>query len=203
MRIVVASSNRHKLQEIQTLLNLGEGLVVSLGDALPTHPPTEETGQTFEENALQKILTLPHLQNTIYLADDSGLEVTALNNRPGIYSARYGQPGDTSKDQCLRLLDELNDQTDRSARFVCVIALAFPDGHTQTVRGTIEGQIATSYEGEGGFGYDPIFIPEGYTQTYGTLPASVKAATSHRSQAMTLTKTILDGYLAQLKNTPT
>lgn len=187
--IVLASNNAHKLEEIKTLMPGFE--VISYSEIFTHGVDVVEDGQTFEENALKKVKAFPVHPNRIYLADDSGLEVEALEGRPGIYSARYGGPGVSSLTQCQLLLAEMALYTERQARFVCVIALLFPSGETQTVMGTVEGHIAQEIAGNQGFGYDPIFIPEGYSQSFSQLGQEVKNRVSHRSKALLLAQKLM------------
>ena len=152
-----------------------------------------EDGKTFEENALIKARTIRDMAGCIVLADDSGLEVDALNKEPGIYSARY-MGEDTSYDlKNANIIERLSGLTgsERSARFVCVIAAAFPDGTAETRRATIEGQIADAPAGENGFGYDPIFYVPEYKCTTAQLAAEQKNEISHRGKALRAMKEVL------------
>jgi len=192
MKIVLCTSNKHKLQEIKQLLPQFE--IVSLPEVFPNLPEPVEDGNTFEANAIKKVEYLNHPE-MIFLADDSGLEVEALGGRPGVLSARYrgavekeSSAALTSLDQCRLLLEEMQNKTNRRARFVCVMALKWPDGIIETFEGVVDGQIAPSLQGENGFGYDPIFIPEGYEDTFGALPLQVKQSISHRVRALELLK---------------
>ena len=150
-------------------------------DLIPL-PDIEEDGTTFEENALKKAMALPMVGDAIFLADDSGICVSALGGRPGIYSARY--PGQTSAEKCLNLLAELGHSDDRRACFYCAIAIRFPDGQAHVVSGCLEGTLAWAPRGDHGFGYDPIFIPEGETQTVAELSGVAKNLMSHRYRAL-------------------
>ncbi len=194
--IYVVTSNPGKVQEIQAILGAGTAYVVrSIVDLQPL-PEIEEDGHTFEENALKKVMALPIVDNAVFLADDSGICVSALDGRPGIYSARY--PGETSAEKCLNLLQELGDATDRRAYFYCAIALRFSDGRSAVVSGRLDGTLAFSPRGDHGFGYDPIFIPEGETQTVAELSAVSKNLLSHRHRALAQ---VLP-FLAQLEEVP-
>lgn len=180
------------MQEIKQLLPQFE--IVSLPEVFPNLPEPVEDGNTFEANAIKKVEYLNHPE-MIFLADDSGLEVEALGGRPGVLSARYrgavekeSSAALTSLDQCRLLLEEMQNKTNRRARFVCVMALKWPDGIIETFEGVVDGQIAPSLQGENGFGYDPIFIPEGYEDTFGALPLQVKQSISHRVRALELLK---------------
>jgi non-canonical purine NTP pyrophosphatase (RdgB/HAM1 family) len=193
MHLVVSSSNRNKVLELQKL-----GLPYqsfTLDQVMNPVPEFIEDGATFEENAIKKLQGLPLMSDRIYLSDDSGLEVNALGGGPGIYSARYAGVGATGQQMCHKILEATSGFQDRGARFVCVIALLFPSGKIETFRGTVSGVLAPHMRGESGFGYDPIFIPEGYTLTYGELGDSVKSETSHRAQALKQVKHRLQANL--------
>ena len=182
MALLIATRNAHKLQEIREML---PGVEILGTDAYPEVPDPEEDGETFEANAAIKAIAWAKATGLTALADDSGLEVDALGGAPGIHSARYaGAHGDTAANNA-KLLRELEGvaPAERTARFVCALALAQPDGSVQTLRGTCEGSILESGAGAKGFGYDPLFVPEGYTESFGVLPESVKATISHRARA--------------------
>lgn len=195
-KIVLGSQNRGKLLEIVAILTNVPVQFISLAE-FPEAPDVEETGATFQENAELKALTLARHLNEWVLADDSGLEVDALGGAPGVYSARFaGKHGDnTANNQ--KLLEELNglDASARTARFRCVIALASPERVLLTVSGKVEGRIAFEPQGEGGFGYDPLFIypPEG--KTFGQLSAEFKNVVSHRAKALKELRPALAGLL--------
>lgn len=192
-KIIFATENEGKMREIRMILaNLGLP-VLSLKDAGIT-TEVEENGATFEENAQIKAKTIMELTGALVLADDSGLEVDALNKEPGIYSARY-MGYDTSyhiKNQ--NIIDRLKGKVgeERSARFVCAIAAAFPDGRVLTARGTMEGQIGYEEKGKNGFGYDPIFYLPEYRCYSAELPLEEKNKLSHRGKALRLMKERLD-----------
>lgn len=182
-QLIIATGNAHKLEEIRAILTLPGLELVGL-DAVPNAPEVEEDRDTFEGNAIKKAATLATFTGKWALADDSGLEVDALAGAPGVYSARYaGEPADYAANN-VRLLRELTGITDRTARFRCVMALCSPDGDTHTVEGRCEGHIADAERGKGGFGYDPLFIPENYDVTFAEMPASAKNAISHRGRAL-------------------
>ena len=191
--LVIATRNRGKIAEIDRILNLSDG---SHSGALAGKieiksvaefdlADIEETGSTFEENALLKALTVARATGLPALADDSGLAVDALGGAPGIYSARYsGVHGDDAAN-IEKLLKVLSDKAlDRAARFVAVIAIAKPDGSHIMARGELLGTIAASRRGENGFGYDPIFIPVGSERTLGEHLPKEKDAISHRARAL-------------------
>jgi len=191
--LVIATRNRGKIAEIDRILNLGDGSKVgALTGKIEIKSvaefdveDVEETGSTFEENALLKAHTVARATGLPALADDSGLAVDALGGAPGIYSARYsGVHGDDDAN-IEKLLKELSDRAlDRAARFVAVIAIAKPDGSHIMARGELPGTIAASRRGENGFGYDPIFIPVGSDRTLGEHLPKEKDAISHRARAL-------------------
>ena len=183
MKLIVATRNKHKLEEIHAIL---AGLDVELHSALdfPEIPDVEEDGETFEANAIKKAVTLARATGCWALADDSGLEVDALGSAPGVYSARYaGEPVSYPANN-EKLLRELAGQNNRRARFRCVMALSDPAGRAETVEGRCEGHIIEALRGVAGFGYDPLFVPEGFTQTFAEMRADQKNAISHRGQAL-------------------
>ena len=187
--IIFATGNEGKLREIRMLLDDLGVCVQSMKEAGIT-VDIEENGTTFEENAIMKAKAIMELTNQVVLADDSGLEVDALNKEPGVYSARY-MGYDTSyhlKNQ--NLIERLEGKRgiERSARFVCVIAAAFPDGRVITTRGTMEGEIGYEERGANGFGYDPIFYLPDYQCYSAELSLEQKNQLSHRGKALRLMK---------------
>lgn len=188
MKLLVATQNKGKVREYQRMLaNLDAVEVVGLDDIGLSKMDVEETGTTFEANAILKAKTYGQASNLLTLADDSGLVVDALDGRPGVYSARYGSPDLDDAGRRARLLSELAHIPDaqRTARFVCVIAVHDPKtGQTHTVRGTSEGHILhQDQDGGEGFGYDAIFQPAGMTQSFAQLSAAEKDRLSHRGHA--------------------
>ena len=183
-RLLVATRNPKKLREIQEILGASGMTLLSVADVAGDLPEVVEDGDTFEANAIKKAVTLARASGLLTLADDSGLEVDALGGAPGVYSARYaGEPScDTANNR--KLLGALEGASDRRARFRCVIALAVPDGRAATVDGRCEGRIADAPRGEGGFGYDPLFIPDGHARTFAELGSDVKHRISHRGAAL-------------------
>ncbi len=182
-RLIVATNNKHKAQEIKDMLNGLEFEVLSLMD-IGIDIDVEESGSTYAENALIKAMALRNLTDGWILADDSGLEIDALDRAPGIYSARYLGEDTPYMIKNSMILDKLEDIDDRSARFVCSIALVFEDGSYWITVNKCEGSISDSIQGINGFGYDPIFIPQGYSQTFGVLPVEIKNSISHRAKAL-------------------
>ena len=181
--IVVATGNKHKVQEIGEILG-ARGYHVIGAKEVGDMPEVVEDGLTFQDNATKKALETARALNCTVLADDSGLEVLALNGEPGVFSARYAGEGGNDGRNVRKLLDNMKGITDRRARFVCVMVVASPEGVIATSRGEINGTIAQAPAGEGGFGYDPVFIPDGYDKTFGQLPQEVKNSLSHRANAL-------------------
>lgn len=186
IELVVATRNTHKTREIQQILG-PDFRVRDLG-AHPEVPEIVENGISFEENAELKALAASKQLPDLVIGDDSGLEVDALDGAPGIYSARYGGANATDRDKINKLLDELarvrSKADGRGARFRCVVALARTGNLVGVFEGIVEGKIANEVRGDSGFGYDPIFVPHGFEQTFGELPAELKNAISHRAKAI-------------------
>jgi XTP/dITP diphosphohydrolase len=184
MKLLVATRNKHKLQEIRQIFSI-PGLTLLAADEVDGLPAdVEEDADTFEGNALKKARELGIASGLWTLADDSGLEVAALNNAPGVYSARYaGEPCSYPANNA-KLLCELKGLMNRSAHFRCVIALRAPDGREWTVEGRCEGAISETSHGANGFGYDPLFVPDGYSQTFAELDSATKNSLSHRGNAL-------------------
>jgi XTP/dITP diphosphohydrolase len=179
MRLVLASANPDKAREIAALL---EGF-----DVVPRPaevPDVEETGTTLLENARLKAQALVDATGEAAVADDTGLEVAALDGAPGVYSARYAGEGATYADNVAKLLDALAGRSDRRARFRTVAVARFPDGREAVAEGVVQGTIAEAARGDGGFGYDPVFVPDdGDGRSYAELSADEKNAVSHRGRA--------------------
>ena len=183
MELVLATRNKKKIEEIRRITESLEVRVRTLDD-FPGCPDIEENGTTFEENAILKAVTAAKCTGVPALADDSGLEVFALNGAPGVRSARYaGEGGDDAKN-VQKLLKCLQGVKERNARFVCCIALAHPDGPVNTFLGYAEGIIGTERRGDNGFGYDPVFFPEGYDRTFAEMGDEEKDSLSHRGKAL-------------------
>ena len=179
-KLIFATHNQNKVQEVKAVF---DGFsIASLAD-LEYHQEIAETENTFVGNALLKARHVFEVFKTPVFADDSGLEVVALNGAPGIYSARYaGEEKNHAKNNA-KLLDTLANETNRDAQFITVIA--YKDATTElTFEGIVKGVIAKQTSGSGGFGYDPLFIPEGYNNTFGELPKEIKLRLSHRSRAI-------------------
>lgn len=183
-RLIIATGNMGKLNEIKEIMNSGEIEIVSMKDA-GVDVDIVEDGKTFEENALIKARAVSEVCGGIVLSDDSGLEVDYLNKEPGIYSARYlgeDTPYSIKNAKILERLDGVPDEK-RTGRFVCAVAAVFPDGKEIVVRETMEGRIGYEERGTNGFGYDPIFRPDGYDVSSGELPMEEKNLISHRGKA--------------------
>jgi XTP/dITP diphosphohydrolase len=187
-KIVLATTNTHKVTEFQRILNeLLPGLVLVKAIDFPGVPEIEETGSTFAENALIKAKAINEFTNLPALADDSGLVVDALNGAPGVFSARYAGIGASDKANVLKLLSEIKDieQSLLSARFECAIALVDRSQNLElVVDGQMPGQVIKEIRGENGFGYDPIFVPQGLTKTSAELTDVEKDQISHRGLAL-------------------
>jgi XTP/dITP diphosphohydrolase len=179
--LVLASNNDHKLQEIRAILG-DELRILSLAD-IGFSDELPETSGTIPGNAFQKAQTLYNLTGRNCFADDSGLEVAALGGLPGVDTAHFAGPERNAEANNRKLLQELGSETDRSATFITVISLIINNNHQQ-FRGEVKGRIALKIQGSGGFGYDPLFIPDGYLKTFAELPAEVKNSMSHRANAV-------------------
>lgn len=191
--ILIATRNTGKLREAQELLSDLPVRLRNLAE-FPQTGEVEETGTTFSENASLKAQAYAVQTGLWTLADDSGLEVDALGGAPGIYSARYAGAGATDAERIARLLEELRrvDEQSRTARFVCAIAFADTKGNVINISlGTCEGRIAREPHGAGGFGYDPIFIPDGCEESFGQLSSEIKSQISHRARALQATRSFL------------
>lgn len=188
MKVVLASKNRHKLEEMQTILSQ-YGIQVLLESDLGLDIEVEETGTTFEENSLLKARAVMEAAKLPAIADDSGLQVDALNGEPGIYSARYGGERNHSDAERVQYLLEKMKQVPaekRTAQFVSVITLLYPDGRSVVARGTCRGVITTAPQGSGGFGYDPVFYVPQEGCTFAQMPQKRKNMISHRANALNL-----------------
>ena len=184
-KLLIATNNTGKVIELAGLLNVSPFELLNLSN-FPNVQEVEETGLTFEENAKLKAIGYALQTRSLSLADDSGLEVEALDNRPGVLSARYGGGKTTFAEKMAKLLDELDKTGDemRRARFVCSMAVADAAGNILHMsKGVCEGKIASKPRGSGGFGYDPLFIPDGFDKTFGELSEGIKRQTSHRARA--------------------
>jgi XTP/dITP diphosphohydrolase len=183
-RLLLATGNPHKVDEVQAILrHLGYEVV-------GRDPGVEETGPTFEANALLKARALAAAAGELAIADDSGIEIDALEGGPGVHSARWAGPERDFAKAMARVRDELSlrfsdfARADRSAAFVAVLCLAWPDGHEELAEGRVEGELVDPPRGSGGFGYDPMFVPEGESRTFGEMAPADKQRLSHRARAL-------------------
>jgi XTP/dITP diphosphohydrolase len=181
IEICLASNNLHKIEELQRIL--GKAFTVKTLSEIGCNEDIEETGSTFVENSLIKAKYVFDKYGINVLADDSGLEVEALNGRPGVYSARYaGEPSDATANN-IKLIDELKGIENRKANFRTVITLIL-DGQIHTFEGEVFGKIKDKFDGEVGFGYNPVFIPDGYTETFHEMGFEQRSRLNHRGRAM-------------------
>lgn len=192
MKLIIATNNEHKVKEIKAVLPK-DFEVLSLREAGITEDIPEEQA-TLEGNALQKARYIYEKYGKSCFADDTGLEVTALNNAPGIFSARYAGSHCNSEDNMIKLLRELSNASDRTARFRTVIALIL-DGKEYLFEGEIKGTILHEQQGKGGFGYDPVFQPEGYEDSFAIMPLGTKNRISHRGKAVRKLVTFLKKHI--------
>ena len=185
-RIIAASRNAHKIEEIEQITKKYGMNVVSRDDAGLPKDEVEEDGETFEENSYKKAKAIWDMCHETVIADDSGLMVDALDGAPGVYSARFaGEEGNYKKnnDKLIECLKGLPEEK-RSAKFVTVITLIYPDGKTLVAKGQCPGRILESPRGQGGFGYDPLFMPEGFDVSFAEMTSEEKNTISHRAMAL-------------------
>lgn len=184
--VIIASKNKNKIKEIEEILSTMQMKAISREDAGVPDFDVEETGKTFEENAFIKARAICEASGKITIADDSGLEVDFLSGRPGVYSARYAGPEQDDGKNNAKLLRELKDVPfeNRTARFVCCIVMVYPDGDRVSVRGECKGHILEQIQGNSGFGYDPLFLPDGQSETFAQMSKEEKNRISHRADAL-------------------
>lgn len=182
--IILATNNKHKLQEVRQILSPHKIVVYGLNDLNLKVKDVEENGKTYAENALIKAKAVQELTTMPIIADDSGLEITALDNRPGMLSARYASSMGGHDNAIKQILKDLEDKEDRSARFMCDIVLLNVDKEPLTFEGIAKGTIAKEKIGEGGFGYDPIFISDETGTCFGIMNEKEKNTVSHRAKAL-------------------
>lgn len=199
MKIILASRNNHKIEEIKKILADSEIEILTLKD-FPDVPEIEETGETFEENAVLKAKKVFTITRIPALADDSGLEVEALNGQPGVMSARFAGPGCSYKDNNLKLLGLLKDipEEKRGATFRCVVALALSQNDIRIVEGRVEGFITQREIGENGFGYDPVFFYPELGKTFAELETEEKNKVSHRGIAFRKAKELIGKLISNM-----
>lgn len=186
--LVFATNNAHKLEEVRAIL--GNDFQIASLKEIGCHDDIPETADTLEGNAMQKAQYIKDKFGMDCFADDTGLEVEALNNAPGVFSARYAGPGHDSEANMKKLLHEMEGKENRKARFRTVIALLL-DGKEYTFEGIVKGNIIEEKRGDSGFGYDPIFVPEGYDLTFAELGNDIKNKISHRAEAVKKLSTFL------------
>lgn len=185
-QLIIATKNKGKVREFDAILAPLGYEVRSLLD-YPDAIDVEETGSTFEENAILKAESISEQYKMLTIADDSGLAIDCLNGEPGVYSARYAGSQKNDQDNIVKVLEKLKDienKNERTARFICALAISLPGHKTQTVIGTCEGYITTEQKGEGGFGYDPIFAVKNSNKTMAELTKEEKNQISHRADAL-------------------
>lgn len=195
-KLLLATRNQHKKREMQAILADLSVQILTLED-VPELPEVEEDGNSFAENAAKKARQTAALSGITCLADDSGLSVDALDGKPGVYSARFAGPDaddDKNNEKLLGLMESVPDEK-RTAAFICAIAVADPTGNIAVVEGRCPGRIIRKKLGAGGFGYDPLFVPEGYTATFAQLDAEEKNRISHRGRALVLARSAIEHYL--------
>ena len=180
-KLVFATNNDHKLRELKEILS-SEFELLSLSD-IGCDDDIPETGTTLEANAAQKSFYIWDKYGIDCFADDTGLEIEALGNEPGVYSARYAGEGRNATDNMVKVLEKMGNKTNRTARFRCVISLII-GGKEKQFEGIVEGKILTEKHGEAGFGYDPIFMPHGFNQSFAEMSADDKNRISHRGRAV-------------------
>lgn len=186
MKLIIASNNKHKIGEIKKILSGKFDEILSLTEAGISHE-TVEDGTTFIENALKKAREIAEISGECALADDSGITAHALGDEPGVFSARYaGTHESNAADEANNrlLLKNLRDKDDRTAHYTAAIALVYPDGRSVTAEGYMYGTLIEEGRGEGGFGYDPIFVPDGESRTVAEMTPDEKNAISHRAKAL-------------------
>ena len=181
MKLIIASNNKHKIYEIKKILGQKFDQILSLGEAGISHE-TVEDGSTFMENAIKKASEIAEISGCYALADDSGICCDALDGAPGIYSARFSGKGDQANNDLL--VASLADKSDKGAHYTAAVALVYPDGREVTAEGYMYGQIIDTPRGERGFGYDPIFVPDGEVRTVAEMSDDEKNAISHRGNAL-------------------
>lgn len=192
-QIILATSNEHKVHEIRKILKLKNIRVLSFAD-FSEKIDINENARTFEGNAAKKAKAAAKAFNMTAIADDSGLCVDSLRGAPGVRSARYVKPPVTARRLCKKLLKAMEDVPDdkRGAIFVCCVAIAQPSGRTRTIRGVCRGRIIREMKGSQGFGYDPVFVPEGFSRTFAQMPARKKNSLSHRGRAFLKAKATIE-----------
>ena len=195
--IVLATTNKHKLQEVRQILSPHKIVVYGLNDLGLKVEDVEENGKTYAENALIKAKAVQKVTSFPIIADDSGLEIIPLDNRPGMFSARYASEMGGHDKAIAQILEDLKDKDDRSAQFVCDIVLLNVEDKPLIFEGIAKGTIAKEPQGEGGFGYDPVFVSDETGTCFGTMPEGEKNTVSHRAKALKklLTYLRINGFI--------
>lgn len=185
LQLLAATTNKNKVREFQEILqDLKDKINIVTQDTIPNFPEIVEDGSSFEENAMKKAKESSAFADMVAMADDSGLVVEALDGAPGIHSARYAGENATDADRIAKLLKAMEGKKDRRAKFVCAAAIAYRGEEVRTFVGEVKGVIADAPSGTNGFGYDPVFIPDGFNKTFAELTDEEKNAISHRGNAM-------------------
>lgn len=184
LTVIAATQNKHKLTELRAIMEKFGMEVISQGEAGFGDIDVVEDGETFEENSYKKANEIMKLSGKIAVADDSGLAVDFLNGAPGVYSARYAGEHKSDEDNNNKLLRELEGTENRSAKFVSVVTMVYPDGRVLSARGECPGKIIREPRGNGGFGYDPLFVPDGFEKTFAEITSEEKNTVSHRAKAL-------------------
>lgn len=198
MRLILASNNKDKLREVREILD-GSGIEIISQSEAGCNFEAEENGKTFEENAKIKARAAMEATGLPCVADDSGIEINAMGGGPGIYSSRYC--GDMPySETCRRVISEIADNPDRGADYYCAVVCVFPNGDEISASGRTDGTIAYEPRGTGGFGYDPIFIPQGYSRTMAEISEDEKNSISHRGRAFRAFAEKLKKYMAKIEN---
>ena len=195
--LVIGTKNSNKVSEIKKILDGLPLRVLSLKDGKWDVPDVVEDGETFSDNAIKKVKAIYDITNTLTMADDSGIMVDVLDGKPGVYSARFSGETATDKENNDKLMKLMKDVPldKRGAQFVCLIAIIGKDNNIKTVEGICRGKIAFTEKGDSGFGYDPLFIPDGYNETFAELGMEIKNKISHRSRALNKLKEVIGEYL--------
>jgi len=196
--IVLATNNKNKVKEFQALLKGSPVQIKCLQDYGPL-PEAVEDGETFDDNAYKKAFHYARVLGIPCLADDSGLVVDALDGKPGVYSARFAGENSTDRENCDKLLREMEGKKDRKAHFECVLSLATPGGPALTWEGRCDGEITTERHGKSGFGYDPVFFYPDFDKTFAEVPMEQKSEVSHRGRALAEFAAELEKVLVWLK----
>lgn len=184
LTVIAATQNKHKLTELRAIMEKFGMEVISQGEAGFGDIDVVEDGETFEENSFKKANEIMKLSGKIAVADDSGLAVDFLDGAPGVYSARYAGEHKSDEDNNNKLLKELEGTENRGAKFVSVVTMVYPDGKVLSARGECPGKIIRAPRGDGGFGYDPLFVPDGFEKTFAEITSEEKNTVSHRAKAL-------------------